>query len=70
MKMLNLKIINPFCQKIIYLKSLILLQSNTLTRQDYKGNNYVKNIRKTHVGSETGSGSESRYRFGPSQTEK
>ncbi len=30
MKMLNLKILNPFCQKIIYLKSFILLQSNTL----------------------------------------
>ncbi len=68
--MLNLKILNPFCQKIISLKSSILLQSNTLTRRDYKGNNYVKNIRKTHVGSETGSGSESRYRSGPSQTEK
>ena len=64
------KNIKSFLSKIISLKSFILLQSNTFTRRDYKGKNYVKNIRKTHVGSETGSGSESRYRSGPSQTEK
>ncbi len=31
-------------------------QPKTLTRQEYKGKIYVKNIRKNHVGFETGSG--------------
>jgi hypothetical protein len=34
------------------------------TRQDYKGKIYVKNIRKKHVGSETGSGSETNWKVG------
>jgi len=70
MKMLNLKILNPFCQKIISLKSFILLQSNTLTRQDYKGNNYVKNIRKTHVGPKQDLDLNPDTDLDPKQTEK
>ncbi len=48
----------PFSQKNnIPLKSLYLVIMSNLTTQEYKGKIYVKNIRKNHVGSETGSGS-------------
>ncbi len=49
--MLNLKILIPFCQKNIPLKTKKFIsrhneQPNKLTRQEYKGKIFVKNIRK------------------------
>jgi hypothetical protein len=37
------------------------MQPNTLTRREYNGKIYGKNILKNHVGYETGSGSEAGY---------
>jgi hypothetical protein len=40
------------------------MQSNTHTKREYKGKIYVKNIEKIHLGTETGSGSETNWKVG------
>ncbi len=40
------------------------MQPNTLERREYKVKMYVRNLAKIHVGSETGSGSETNWKVG------
>jgi len=57
-KMLNLKILNSCLSQKYSHQNLISRhneQPNTLKRREYKGKIYIKNMKKMHVGSKTGS---------------